>query len=396
MRGRVFLAGQAVSLLGDGLALLAVPLLILRQTSSPVLAALAAAPRSVGYLVTGLPSGPIVDRSDPWRVLIAADVVRAGIFLVLYAAAGAPAWLILALACCAGGGSVFFDAALTVVVRDLFGGVALVRVNTLLETAKQLAVVLGPAAVALLALTLGIRTALLIDAATFLVSLATLLSVRRPPPVVRAAAPWRRLGAEFREGWRYVRRTPLILWMTVLQVVVNLALACEYLVVYLARDTLGLPADRVSLAVAGGGLGGVAGAFSTSWLVNRAGPVRVITGGVLLAGLALAAIGAARDAWSLGILFGAVEWGVIVASIVNRTLRQQVVPRELLGRVTSLVRACFLAVTPLGAMLAGLLTGVCGDDPRPVFAAAGLLVVVTMPIGWVAALRHHRDLGFSS
>jgi MFS family permease len=394
MGRRVFLAGQAVSLLGDGLALLAVPLLILQLTRSPVIAALAAAPRSVGYLVTGLPAGPIVDRSDPWRVLIAADLVRAGIFVALFALTGAPAWLILVLACCAGGGSVFFDAAVTVVVRDLFGGVALVRANTLLETARQVAVVLGPAAVGVLALTLGIRVALLIDAATFLVSLATLLAVRRPAPVVEPA-PWRRMGAEFREGWRYVRRTPLIRWMTVLQVVVNLALAAEYLVVYLARDTLRMPAEQVSLAVVGGGLGGVAGAFSTGWLVRRVGPVRLIVMCITLAGVALAAIGAARDAWSLGITFGVVEWGVIVASIVNRTLRQQIVPRELLGRVAGLVRALFLAVTPVGAMLGGLLTHVGGDDPRPVFAGAGLLIVVAVPVGWRAALRHHRHLVLS-
>jgi len=110
-----------------------VPLLVLQLTRSPVAAALAGAPRSVGYLVTGLPSGPIVDRSDPWRVMIGADVVRCAIFLVLFALAAPPYWLILALACSAGGAAVFFDAALTVVVRDLYGGPALVRANTALR-----------------------------------------------------------------------------------------------------------------------------------------------------------------------------------------------------------------------------------------------------------------------
>ena len=57
LRSRIFLGGQAVSLLGDGIAVLAIPLLVLQLTGSPVLAVLASAPRSVGYLAAGLPAG---------------------------------------------------------------------------------------------------------------------------------------------------------------------------------------------------------------------------------------------------------------------------------------------------------------------------------------------------
>jgi hypothetical protein len=57
LRPRIFLGGQAVSMLGDGLAALAIPLLVLQLTGSPVAAALASAPRSIGYLVAGLPAG---------------------------------------------------------------------------------------------------------------------------------------------------------------------------------------------------------------------------------------------------------------------------------------------------------------------------------------------------
>ena len=57
LRPWVFLGGQAVSMLGDGLAALAIPLLVLQLTRSPVAAALAAAPRSLGYLAAGIPAG---------------------------------------------------------------------------------------------------------------------------------------------------------------------------------------------------------------------------------------------------------------------------------------------------------------------------------------------------
>ena len=80
LRPQVFLAGQAVSMLGDGLALLAVPLLVLQVSRSPLLAVLASLPGSAGYLAAGLPAGVIVDRLNPWHVLMPGDVIRAMIF----------------------------------------------------------------------------------------------------------------------------------------------------------------------------------------------------------------------------------------------------------------------------------------------------------------------------
>jgi hypothetical protein len=87
-----------------------------------------------------------------------------------------------------------------------------------------------------------------------------------------------------------------------------------------------------------------------------------------------------------------VVWGTIVSSIVGRTLRQRIVPRELLGRVTSTVRAIVLAVTPVGAVLAGLFTQLLGNDPRPVFLGSGAIILIAMPLVWMGTLRRHRHL----
>lgn len=65
-------------MLGNGLAVLAIPLLVLQLMRSPVLAVLGTLPGSAGYLVIGLPAGVAVDRMDPARVLAGADAVRGG------------------------------------------------------------------------------------------------------------------------------------------------------------------------------------------------------------------------------------------------------------------------------------------------------------------------------
>ena len=65
LRERAFLGGQAVSMIGDGLAILAIPLLVMQLTRSPVAAVLASLPGSVGYLAAGLPAGVLADRPTP-------------------------------------------------------------------------------------------------------------------------------------------------------------------------------------------------------------------------------------------------------------------------------------------------------------------------------------------
>ena len=134
--GGVFLSGQAVSLLGDGLAVLAIPLLVLDLSRDPLALALSAASVTVGYLVVGLPAGVLVDRMDPWRVLGVMDGVRALLFAGLFAFASAgtlTVWLILLIAFAAGACSVFFETALRPAVargwRGLPGGPAVPAVG---------------------------------------------------------------------------------------------------------------------------------------------------------------------------------------------------------------------------------------------------------------------------
>src|SRR6266487_380619 len=179
---RAFLGGQAVSMIGDGLAVLAIPLLVMQLTRSPLAAVLASLPGSVGYLAAGLPAGVLADRANPWLVLIAGDVIRALIFLTLFLLTGshtvAPA-LILSLAFAAGAVTVFSDTALAIAVRDVFTGPRLVTANSWLESANQSGLIIGPSAAGLLAAAGLLHAAMLIDALTFLVSLATLAGVRR-------------------------------------------------------------------------------------------------------------------------------------------------------------------------------------------------------------------------
>lgn len=396
---RVFLGGQAVSLLGDGFAILAVPLLVLHLTQDPLAAGLAAAPRGVGYLLVGLPAGPIVDRLNPWSVLIATDVIRAAVFVsmaVLAWLGSARLWMILALAFLAGAATVFFDSALAVAVKDMFRNEGLLRANSGLETAAQTSRVVGPALVGLLAATLGIASALLVNAATFLVSLLSLATVARTGPKrpARQGSLLKGLGADFTEGLRFLAGFKPLLTLTVLQTLINLCFAVDTLLVFLARVTLDLPLSLVSLVVAGGGIGGLAGAIMVPWLAARIRALPLLSAAIAVAAVTLVVMGLSTSWWPLLVANGVQLWALIVAGVVNRSTRQAWIPRHLLGRVTTAVRALFVTATPVGAVLAGATARAFGGDPRPAFFGAGVLIAVIIGVGWFAALRRYDPVHF--
>jgi hypothetical protein len=117
------------------------------------------------------------------------------------------------------------------------------------------------------------------------------------------------------------------------------------------------------------------------------GQIRLIIIAFVGCGIAIASMSVADSFGTLLLANLAYLWALIVASLVNRTQRQRIVPRELLGRVTSTVRLLFLAVDPLGVLIAGVLTASLGNDPRPVFLGAGVLVVAASVAGWFFGLR---------
>jgi hypothetical protein len=80
-------------------------------------------------------------------------------------------------------------------------------------------------------------------------------------------------------------------------------------------------------------------------------------------------------------------WAIVAASVTLRALRQVLVPRPPLGRVTAAWRLGGQAVTLAGAVLAGAATALLAGDPRPVLAAAGVLTILCAGVAWLAALR---------
>ncbi|GHH71747.1 MFS transporter [Streptomyces sulfonofaciens] len=382
--------------MGDGLAFLAIPLVVLSLTGSPFAAALSSAPRTVGYLAVGLIAGALVDRFHPRLVMMLMDVVRLGVFLSLALLAHAGAlrvWLVLALALLASSAGVFFDTALAVMVRDLARGERLVRANSWLEATNQTSLAVGPGLFGLLTAVFGLHTALFGNAATYLCSLLAFFAISgRQVRVMagetgRARSSLASLRHDIAEGLRYLRSSRLVSLLTMSQAFANFFLAATTLIPYFAHNVLGLGSSAVGLVVGAGGVGGVAGALAASRLGTPLRQLRTIVVSTATMGLSLGAMGLVGSAAVLAALNFGVCASSVLALVLIRSTRQAVVPRALLGRVTATARMTALAASPLGIMIAGGLAGLHGGNPRLVFVGAGVLAAAAALFVWLAGLR---------
>jgi hypothetical protein len=239
---------------------------------------------------------------------------------------------------------------------------------------------------------------MLIDALTFLVSLASLAGVRRryyrPAGTAgRKAVAWRALGQELTEGIRYLTATRLLLTLLVFLLTLNLCLGADKLVIFLGKDTLHLPPGQVGFLVTVGGVGGLAGAAGTGRLCRWLAPLPVVALCCAGSGLALVLISVATAVPVLLAGNFLYTWAIVAASVTMRSLRQVLVPRKLLGRVTASWRFGGQAVTLAGGVLAGALAALLGNNPRPVIASAGCLTLLTVAVAWFAALQKENASG---
>lgn len=156
---------------------------------------------------------------------------------------------------------------------------------------------------------------------------------------------------------------------------------------FLGEVTLGLTSVTVGLVVAAGGAGGVAGSLAAPWLDRRFARVRLVGVALAVVALAVTAMAATGTWWTLAAANTVLVSGTPLAGLLVRSIRQEIVPRAMLGRVTATVRTLFLSATPLGTLVAGAATREAGG-PRPVFAVSGVLLAASCGVAWVTVLRH--------
>lgn len=383
---------MCVSLLGDGAFLVAIAWQVYELSNTPTAMSVVGIAMTVPTIVFLLLGGVASDRFDRRRVMVAADLLRAGAGLALAALAltGAIAvWHIAVIAAVYGSGAAFFAPAFDALVPDIVPSDRLPQANALDQLMRPLLLrMAGPAIGGLLVASAGPGAVFALDAGSFLFSAVVLLMMR-----VATAAPADRAPSvrhELAEGWRFVRGR-VWLWATFASAAI--AYLCfmgpvEVLLPYIVKNDLHGSARDLGMVFAAGGIGSVLCALAMG---QRDIPRRGITFIYLswtLATVAVAGYGVSTAVWQLmlaALAFNALE---TAGTIVWATLKQRHVPRRMLGRVSSLDWLISIGLLPVSFALTGPVASALGS--RGALVAAG--VVGAMVTGAAYFVPRMRDI----
>ncbi|HYO30537.1 MAG TPA: MFS transporter [Thermomicrobiales bacterium] len=350
----VFWVGQTFSVLGDAFSIIAIPLLVLEATGSLTMMGLVTAFYGVGSLVAGILGGPLVDRVDRRKLMIRCDLGRFALYLLVplgWWLFGPQLWLVFLVATLGSGLAMVFGVAYITAVANLVDRDQITEANGRLQVSYALAFAIGPLLAGLVSERYGTVAAVGIDACTFLVSAGSLAFVR-----LRRAAAERRheeggRSQEFLAGVRFLLVHPIFRWLTILTG--GLAFASTGitdLLIYYVKEDLGQGDRVVGLLFGVASLGAVASGLLVARLRVRFGWGASFVGGLVVQGLALLAIGAVPSVAGIALLTGLSIFGDSTRGVLTMTLRQELTPDHLLGRVTAAFWTVFSVPGPIGAL----------------------------------------------
>lgn len=419
---RLLFGGQLISVIGDQFYVVALPWLVLSDGGSPQELGLVLSCYGVPRIATLLWGGILSDRTRPRRVMLVADSVRALLVgaLAVVALWGHPSsWLLCAFALGLGVFAGLFRPAAHAIMPDLLDRDDVQVGNSITASSASFARLVGPAVGGVVVGTARLGIAFAVDALSFVVSAVTLMAIghgaraqhqqgaQRPAASARLAparadgvpsetntthsasenpnATRAQSSATARSLWRLLISSPELQILLLFTGLVNLTSGgvLEVALPTLARDDLRAGATGFGFLLVALSIGALVGGIATGWMarLQHRGVVLLILGflegGCLalvpLAGTSLGLQGAALALGGLGIANG-------VDFVLTVTILQHLFPREVLGRVMSLLMLAVYGLYPLSVALAGLVATQVG--PALMFFAAGLSIFVAVAIAW--------------
>ena len=383
---RLLWAATALSNLGDGLRLVALPLLATSVTSDPRLIAGVVVAQRLPWLFLILPGGAWADRFDRRLLRMRLDMARAVVMSVLVGAilidqlSVAVIYVVAALLASA---EAVVDSSSMAMVPATVEGQDLERaVGRLGSTELAMNDLLGPPLGGLL-FGLAIAAPFGVDAATFVgaVLVMGLMSGSYQPAAAAAAEAADRpsMRASLAEGIRWLWNQRMLRTLAVVSTALGTASFIGNAVfVIFATDTLGLSEFGFGILLVPGALGGIAGSLLAPrfrrFPLRRTLPISVIGSGAstwLMAVTSSPILVGALSALSLG--------SVMVWNVLTLALRQRLIPDEMLGRVGASYRFLVYLGMPFGALVGGLLANEFGVRSA-IFVSGSILVFVGMSL----------------
>jgi len=378
------LAGEFVSSVGDWLYLVALLIVVYRESEDTVLLGIVGAARVLPYVLLSIPAGIVADRYDRRLVLLVTDVARGVLMLVLawLVATDASVGWVVAISIVAASFSAFFSptigAYLPSIVRD---EAELGPANSAWSTLDNLAFIIGPGIAGLLIATSGLTAAFLLNAASFAIVAVVLWGL----PSIRPSASESPETAENNvapQSFAAILRP--VAGLTLSDITAAFAFGgLGILTVVLAVEQLGAGEEGTGFLNAGIGLGAVVGAVASGVLVVGSGLRRILLVGTLVFAAGLAVLGLVPSLAIAFVAMAVASAGSLVVEVASTTIFQRLVPDAMRGRAFGAVETVTTLAYAAGSLVLPVLAGEFGTAQVLVASAA---LVVAGAVGGVVLL----------
>jgi MFS family permease len=392
--------GETISNLGSSFTQFALPLLVFQLTGSALNLAISTAANFVPYLLFGLLIGAWTDRVNRKRMMIIVDVLQALSIASIPAMyfAGLPkiglVWWIYGAGFVSSTLNIFFTSGEFAAIPSLVDQSDLVTANGRIQASFAGATIVGPLLAGALLNVVDLPALLFIDASSFLVSACTLSLIRRSFNAEEQREK-KNIFREVVEGLRYVLHHPVLRNISAMMALVNFFAATSFTqLVLFATVKYGATGSQISLLFAAGSAGTVvlsllAGPLRKRWSFSRVALSALAVEGLLTVALAF------TPWYYVAVLVWAITQGVgILFNINTGSLRQAIVPSQMLGRVISIAGVLAWSAIPLGALLGGGIIQAIGKaQVGLVYAGIGVLTFgITLCFSFTALGHAERYL----
>lgn len=372
---------SGISNLGDGIFLVALPLLAARLTRSEVSISLIAAVTALPWLLLSLPIGAVIDRSDRKRIMIRADLFRAfaiGALALAVVFDVAQIWMLWVMGFAIGVAEVFFDNASQALLPAVVPNELLQQANGRRYSVELIANIFIGTPLGSVLFAVAVALPFGVEAASFVLAVLLIAPLKgnfHPNPTRHETAS---LYAEMRTGLRWLWRNRLLRTIALSLALTNLALEIPQAVfVLFAQDTLGVTETQYGLLIGVMGAGAVLGGLLGDRIVGKLGQATSIYTALGVWVVCLTTMGLYPRPWSVALAVSIQSMAATVWNVVMVSLRQQIIPAELFGRVNSVYRWFAWGTMPIGAIVGGQVAHHIGLRAN-YFVAAGVMLVAVL------------------
>lgn len=354
-------SGSAVSTLGSRASGMAYPLLVLALTGSVVDAGLVGFVTMLPILLVQVPAGMLVDLWDRKRVMIWCDILRALAIATIVAALAVDRLTlpqILLIGVIESTLSVAHGLAASAAVPNVVHPSQLTVALSRNEARERGAMMLGQPLGGLL-FGIGRAVPFLFDALTYLVSLGTLLFIKKDFQIERTGER-KRMRTELTEGIRWLLHQPFLRTTTILVAGSNLLFQALFLTVIVIATDIGATSGAIGIMFGIAAVGGVLGSLVAP-AVERRLSMKVVVIGVNWVWAALVPLVlVVRDPYLLGAVYALMCFVGPMWNVVISAYQLAITPDSIQGRVIGAASMVAFGAIPLGSLVGGLLLGWVG------------------------------------